>query len=354
MLLGLSRADLCNIKGFNNELKENLAELCKEREQIIKEFKSSILIHFDAFKTYGDSEHVQNLTKLLKDLENEGEKKYLSSSDIVDIREYLMLTLAYINCLRCSNLMNITLKDFNKAKRDKDIKDSYTFTNKKHRVSIIYGSKLVLAPTTLYNQLKLYVKFVRTKIIKDSYRGSQDRYLFVTIPKDEERPSWKPMSHSSVTSCLTRSFDKASVFSDSCYFKSVSCSRISFSVITELVCLGTENLDNIAYSFAKHSKEVCKRFYVQYFSNREAARLSWKCYSLPKPLTQEEQKAVKEREDPLKKKSIPTFKDLQKFYDMKNQIKISSHLDVTDDGLEKLLKMFREEMKTRVDGRIIF
>ena len=39
---------------------------------------------------------------------------------------------------------------------------------------------------------------------------------------------------------------------------------------------------------------------------------------------------------------------------MKNQIKISSHLDVTDDGLEKLLKMFREEMKTRVDGRIIF
>lgn len=76
---------------------------------------------------------------------------------------------------------------------------------------------------------------------------------------------------------------------------------------------------------------------------------------MSKPLTHGEQKAVNEREDLLQKKSIPTFKDLQKFYDdMKNKIKISSHLDVTDDGLEKLLKKFREEMKTRVDGRTIF
>ena len=45
--------------------------------------------------------------------------------------------------------MNITLKDFNMAKKDKDIKDSYTFTNKKYKVSIIYGSKLVLVPIAL-------------------------------------------------------------------------------------------------------------------------------------------------------------------------------------------------------------
>ena len=214
-----------------------------------------MLIHLKDFKAYRDSEHVQNLTKLLQDIENKGQKKYLSSSGIVDSRD-LMLTLAYKNCLRCSNLMNITLKDFNMAKKDKDIKDSYTFTNKKYKVSIIYGSKLVLVPIALYNQLKLYVKFVRPKIVKDSCRASQDRYLFVTIPKEEERPSWKPMQHSAVTSCLTRSFNKASVSPDSCHFKSVSCSRVCFSIITELVCLGTENLDNIAYSFAKHSKQV--------------------------------------------------------------------------------------------------
>lgn len=174
-----------------------------------------MLIHLKDFKAYRDSEHVQNLTKLLQDIENKGQKKYLSSSGIVDSRD-LMLTLAYKNCLRCSNLMNITLKDFNMAKKDKDIKDSYTFTNKKYKVSIIYGSKLVLVPIALYNQLKLYVKFVRPKIVKDSCRASQDRYLFVTIPKEEERPSWKPMQHSAVTSCLTRSFNKASVFPDSC------------------------------------------------------------------------------------------------------------------------------------------
>ena len=140
VLLGLSRKDLCNVKEFNNELKENLKELIKEREQIVKQFKLSILINFKDFKSYGDSEHVQKLTKLLG--------RRTRKKIFVNIRDYLMLTLAYINCLRCSNLMNITVKDFNMAKPGKEIKGAYKFTNKHYEVSIIYGAKLLLVPTT--------------------------------------------------------------------------------------------------------------------------------------------------------------------------------------------------------------
>lgn len=52
--------------------------------------------------------------------------------------------------------------------------------------------------------------------------------------------------------------------------------------------------------------------------------------------------------------NVPTYRALQKFYNgMKNWAKITSHLDVSDEGFEKLLEKFCEETKFRVDGRKI-
>ena len=181
--------------------------------------------------------------------------------------------------------MNTIVKGFDTGKQDSEIKDVYTFTNKNYKVSIIYGAKLNLAPIILYQQLQMYVKFVRPRIIKYSYRAPSDRYLFAMIPRVDESVGFKPMQHSTVTRCLTRSFEKASVFPKAACLKSGFCSRICFGTITELFCLGRENLDCTAYSFAKHSKEVCERFYVQYISNTEAATLSWNCYLMSKPLS---------------------------------------------------------------------
>ena len=211
--------------------------------------------------------------------------------------------------------MNTIVKGFDAGKQDSEIKDVYTFTNKNYKVSIIYGAKLILAPTTLYQQLKMYVKFVRPRIIKYSYRAPSDRYLFAMIPREDESLGFKPMQHSTVTRCLTRSFEKASVFPKTACLKSGFCSRI---------CCG---------------KFFGKRFYVQYISNREVARLSWNCYSMSKPLNQEEEKAVKARQDVFGKKSVPTFRDLEKFYkQMKYKVKISSQVDVIDEGLKKKFK----------------
>ena len=99
------------------------------------------------------------------------------------------------------------------------------------------------------------------------------------------------MNHSLVSKCLTRSFEKAEVFRKDGY-KNVSPSRIRFSAITELVMLGEDTLDNIAHCFAKHSTQTCKKFYVQFFSNREAACLSWKSLQMFTNIAKEEQKAI--------------------------------------------------------------
>ena len=99
---------------------------------------------------------------------------------VVHTRDYIMLTLYYINALRASNLINITLQEVLSAKRNKLIKDAFVFMNQKYKVSIIYGSKLILAPENLYNQIKLYIEHLRPKLTDDKHRLNRDRYLFVS------------------------------------------------------------------------------------------------------------------------------------------------------------------------------
>ena len=62
--------------------------------------------------------------------------------------------------------------------------------------------------------------------------------------------------------------------------KDMTPSRIQFSVITKLICLRSEDLDCVALFFIKHGAEVCKKFYLQFLLNREAACLSRKCVNV--------------------------------------------------------------------------
>ena len=56
--------------------------------------------------------------------------------------------------------------------------------------------------------------------------------------------------------------------------KDMSPSRARFSLISELIYLRSEELNYVAHCFAKYGVEVFKKFYLQFFSNREAAHLS--------------------------------------------------------------------------------
>lgn len=82
---------------------------------------------------------------------------------------------------------------------------------------------------------------------------------------------------------------------------------------------------------------------MQFFSNREAARLSQKRYRLFASLSNPEKK-IKLREYLLAKKQIPTVARTSKWHRCKtNIIKLQSNLNATDKDLEYQIKGFENE-----------
>ena len=141
---------------------------------------------------------------------------------------------------------------------------------------------------------------------------------------------------------MTKTCERAGIFEgQEELFKRMTCSRIRFSVITELVCLGEDSLDNIAYCFGKYSKEVCKKFYIQFYSTREAAKLSWKFHNMYN--TEKEKKAVDLREEMLKNRSYPDVEEIEAW--MNNRINILKLSGANiDPGLMDIVKRFRYEL----------
>ena len=146
-------------------------------------------------------------------------------------------------------------------------------------MSFVYGDKIILVPSKLHKHFDNYIKYICPILVQDEYKTNKMRYLFRSFIRPNAPQNSHQMKHTNVSQCLTQTFGKAGVFPSSKTFNSVSPSRLRFSITTELVSLGEDNLDNIAFCFAKHGKGVCKKIYIQFFSNREAARLSWKCYT---------------------------------------------------------------------------
>ena len=189
----------------------------------------------------------------------------------------------------------------------------------------------------------------------DTHRALRDRHLFV--PPKQDNLKKNIMAHNLITKHLSKCFEKAQVFADkpaSC--NRVSCSRIRFSINTELVALGEDSLNSIAHCHGKHRAEVCKKYYIQFFSNRKAGELSWKSYERCRTLTKEEEKASNTCFKLLVKKALPTFKVVHKWYihkrykDLKSYHKVYSNVDMTEKGLEEILKPFQYERALRKDG----
>ena len=346
LYISLIPEHLVNLRRTSNSCKKNLKKLCEERTQEIKRFKSSVLISTNEFQQYGCSDHVIHVCKQLQEVLDDPET-FISFHEAIDIRNYLMLNICIVNCLRASNLINMTIHDFQQAKKDNEIQGAYRFYNNKYKTSLVYGEKVILVSDTLHDQMNSYITHVRPIITDDKFRSAKLRYIFTSSTEDTKaRELMNQMNHSLVSKCLSRSFEKSKVFIEKKRFASASPSRVRFSVITKLIMLGEDTLDNIAHCFAKHSKETCKKFYVQFFSNREAARLSWKCFQMLNPIKKEEQRAIEMRQSKLSKCSIPTAEKVKSWYqEIKNILKLSKDLDLTDKGLEALIKEFSNELR---------
>ena len=349
LYIGLTPEQLKNLTYTLNTCKKNLKNLCEECTQIIKSFKKSILISVSEFQQYGSSEHVILVCQKFNEIFDDPDT-FVSFQDAIDMRNYLMVTIYIVNCIRASNLMHMTIFDFQQAKIDAEIKGAYRFYNHKYKTSLVYGEKVTLVSKSLYDQIKTFITYVRPILTDDKFRNAKLRYIFTSSANDDKsRELMSQMNHSLVSKCLTRSFEKAKVFNKKRY-PNVSPSRIRFSVITELIMLGEDTLDNIAHCFAKHSTQTCKKFYVQFFSNREAARLSWKSWQMFKPIAKEEEKAIRMRQSKLSKTSIPTPEKIKSWYEqLRNVLKLSEDLDLDDKGLDVLIAQFSKEMQLNED-----
>ena len=348
--VGLTRQNLGDIRLFIGHLQKNLKDLILEREQSIKEFKSNIFINSEDFQKYGSSDYVKDIVELLSKVDKDGEEAHISLKDALDVRDHLILTLAFINALRASNIINITVKEVQAAKKHTEF-EAFVFKNNKYKTSLIYGEKIILVPALTYHHIKLYLKYLRPLILLDSHRALRDRYLFVASKIGPQAKAVQ-MSHPLITNRLSKCFERGGVFANKPEaYKRVSCSRIRFSIITELVALGEDSLDSIAHCYGKHSVEVCKKHYVQFYSNRTAAELSWKAYKRCRTLTKEEEKAVNKRAELLSKKKLPAIRDIQKWYkELRSYHKVHANVDVTDKGLENIIEGFIRERAVRDDG----
>ena len=118
--------------------------------------------------------------------------------------------------------------------------------------------------------------------------------------------------------------------------------------------LGEDTLDKIAHCFAKHITQTCKKFYVQFFSNKEAARLSWKSLLMFTNIAKEEKKAIKIRERKLCKTSILSSEKIKSWYkDIRNVLKLSDDLDLTDKALEALINQFKNKILIQMKMKIM-
>ena len=223
------------------------------------------------------------------------------------------------------------------------------------KTSPVYGEKVILVSDSLYDQMKMYITYVRPIITDFKFRSARLRYIFKSSAEDtKSKELMNQMNHSLVSKWITRSFEKSQVLLETKRYANVSPSRIHFSVITELIMLREDTLDNIAHCFAEHSTETCKKFYVQFFSNREAARLLWKCLHMITPITEEEKRAIEMSRSKLSKSSIPTAEKIKSWYhDIRNALKLSKDLDLTDKGLEVLIKKFSNELRVTEDDHHI-
>ena len=85
-----------------------------------------------------------------------------------------------------------------------------------------------------------------------------------------------------------------------------------------------------------------KKNYIQFFSNLQTGRLSWKCVNLYTTLSKEEKEVVHLREEQF---LVPTAQKILKWYQEHNKITLTNNLDVSDKSLESLIKLFTDERK---------
>ena len=212
IFINLKRADLTAIIAKVQELNAALKSSIDLRFKVVSKYKSDHLLTVTDFKSYGSSDHVKEINQLLKNAHDGNLKTIkLNKQRAIDVRDHLMVSLTYFNCLRASNLMNIRLIDVEKITKHKEIDGAYVLTNDEYKVSMIYGAKIILLDEILYQQIQIFIKLFRPLLAADERLASIKRYLFTSSRIPTNKPLGVKMDHSAISNALTSTFKKAKV-----------------------------------------------------------------------------------------------------------------------------------------------
>ena len=169
--------------------------------------KLKTLIRTDQFLRYRNSELVKEINEKLRNhSEHNKDAIKINKQQVINIRDYLMVSLTYFNFLRASNLMNISLDAVEKISKHDEIDDVWVLTNVEYKTSMIHGVKIILLDTILQEQVQLYIEHYRPLISNDEKLPNARRYLFMSSRILPEKPLGTQMDHSAIANVMAASF----------------------------------------------------------------------------------------------------------------------------------------------------
>ncbi|XP_066924386.1 uncharacterized protein [Clytia hemisphaerica] len=326
---------LLKVKEFKNRTKKPILQ----RIQLMKSWKHATLITPQDLHQWGHSEHVQGVIEFLAKISYSSNPKMgkVTIAQACDVRNYLMININIINGTRASNLMNISLEDIANAAPTTpgDGFCGFEFKSSKYKTCIVYGDKVMWVNRELYDFINGYIEFIRPLIAPADSKllfTSSSKRAKVQQNEEEEEKDPGLMEHAMISSAFSRSFQKADVFQSSDNTR-VSPSRLRCAACTELVGVDGENSDNVALHYMKHRPGTSRKYYTAYWENREALRISMKCYSKFLP-SKETERIVADRNRMLAQQKPPSKNDMKKWFNnMAKLIQGSTGKKYTDDRL---------------------
>ena len=259
------------------EFKKQLKDLKSTRDMEVREKKAENILTPEETINYRKSVHVQQLGRKLKALKS-NKKQSISKRMAIDTRDFLMFMISIGNGLRSSNLLNLTIFDFNRAIEDPDFKRAKILQNKIYKTSIFYGTKFIVLEYDLHEMLTIYIIHLRPLFITDEMADDKKRYLFTSSRSGKH---CTPMTQSNIAQALSSTFRKAKVVSIDRAAMISNCLPRATVVSYAFKCGMVEDLEGFANNFMKHrSKTLQKHDHVKHFAAHQTLKYSMNLYNI--------------------------------------------------------------------------
>ena len=261
---GMSRMQLSSLAQSIKDFNKQLNPYIKQRKVELRKTKAKQLLRPAHFISYGESSYVQGIIRQVKNGANKRSK--FTRSFAIQYRDYLIASLVIGNGLRASNIMELTMKDFDNCITVKGYEGHKVLSNNKYKTSTIYGEKFIVISCMVYEQYLFYQKHLRLLVSKNP---SSKAFLPASgAPK---------LNQTNVSASLTASFKLAKVLRENEYQR-VSCTRIRCGLATFACNDGGFESAFFAKHFMKNREQTTDMHYNLLSNRRHALSIAMKLY----------------------------------------------------------------------------